>query len=469
MTLASKLWIVWLLLSITGGVFLLTSMVYGGYRKHLLIGETTSGHHQIEMACETCHTTPFGGAEALQAACLNCHGEELKLANDSHPIKKFRDPRNADRLEKLNATLCVTCHREHNPKITGAMGVTLPIDYCFKCHSNIGEERPLTHQNLDFASCASAGCHNFHDNRALYEDFLEKHRDQPKHKDKQVVALADWVNDATGPAPEPLVREAADAPAEKATDTAILADWHADAHAKAGVNCSGCHAPKTAGGEAGPWTDRPGHAACATCHANEAKTFVAGKHGMRLREGLKKSHEGLWGLIKDEPLAPMSPRFARAAMKPDAHALELGCATCHGAHRFDTVKAQVEACTSCHADEHTLAYADSPHEKLWRAEAAGETPKGSGVSCATCHMPRTKTVNEYGEAFVFVTHNQNDNLRPNEKMIRSVCADCHGLQFTLDALADPAVIASNFSLRPSKHVESIEWVERRMRKRGALQ
>ena len=150
----------------------------------------------------------------MQKACVSCHGAALKLANNSHPAKKFTDPRNADRLAKLNATLCVTCHREHQPEITGAMGVTLPGDYCFLCHQDIGKERP-SHKGLPFSGCTAAGCHNFHDNRAIYEDFLVKHAGEPDIKMPAVIACAN-----PGPAPgqkagKPLARDAADAAADK--------------------------------------------------------------------------------------------------------------------------------------------------------------------------------------------------------------------------------------------------------------
>jgi hypothetical protein len=32
---------------------------------------------------------------------------------------------------------------------------------------------------MAFNTCNSAGCHKFHDNRALYEDFLAKHLTSP--------------------------------------------------------------------------------------------------------------------------------------------------------------------------------------------------------------------------------------------------------------------------------------------------
>ena len=85
----------------------------------------------------------------------------------------------------------------------------------------------------------------------------------------------------------------------------------------------------------------------------------------------------------------------------------------------------------------------------------------SGVSCATCHMPRKPV--KYGDGeYIIVEHNQNDNLRPNEKMLRSVCMDCHGLGFAIDALADRKLIETNFSDKPSIHVESLDLVKQRL-------
>jgi hypothetical protein len=469
----STLWLVWLLSTAAGAAVLLAGMVYGGsLRAHLLIGATTHGHHQIELACDACHTKPFGGGPVLQSACLACHADELKVAKDTHPAKKFTDPRNADRLEKLDATQCVTCHREHKPEVTSAMGVTLPTDYCALCHSDIGKERP-SHAGLAFSTCASAGCHNYHDNRALYADFLVKHANEPDLKRRAIAKLRLAVNDPPEPRKGPLARADADAPAGKA-DAAIVDDWLATAHAKAGVNCSGCHAPAPqdgkpgAGASAGAWIAKPGHAVCAGCHAQEAATFKQGRHGMRLAPGLMSSRAGLWGLFKDQPLSPMQPELARLPMSQAAHGRELGCTSCHGAHRFEVAAdAQVEACLGCHADRHSKAYLGSAHHKLWQAERAGTAPKGSGVSCATCHMPRSTVEDESGAYRVVADHNQSASLRPSEKMIRSVCADCHGLGFTLDALADPALVERNFSGRSTVHVPSIEWALKHREERAA--
>ncbi|MEM1163229.1 MAG: cytochrome c3 family protein, partial [Pseudomonadota bacterium] len=165
----------------------LAGLYIGGDRTAFLPGETSGVHHQIEVACETCHTSaPFADqakvTKDINKTCVSCHKEELKAADDSHPIKKFKNPRMAAYWDKIDARYCTSCHSEHQPEITLAGLVTLPEDYCVACHSE-GEQdvrvnRP-SHAGLGYQTCASAGCHNFHDNKALYEDFLVKHAGQP--------------------------------------------------------------------------------------------------------------------------------------------------------------------------------------------------------------------------------------------------------------------------------------------------
>jgi hypothetical protein len=135
---------------------------------------------------------------------------------------------------------------------------------------------------------------------------------------------------------------------------------------------------------------------------------------------------------------------------------KLSCQSCHSSHAYDTRSAAYKACVGCHDDEHTRNYEGSKHQALWLAELAGDTPAGSGVSCATCHLPRVK-----GDEGTFVQHNQNDNLRPNEKMIRSACISCHGVPFAIDALADATLVKNNFRGTPSEHVQSVDYVRAR--------
>lgn len=131
-------------------------------------------------------------------------------------------------------------------------------------------------------------------------------------------------------------------------------------------------------------------------------------------------------------LEPMKPADARLPMKADAAHSALTCNACHPAHRYDTRDAAVDACLACHDDRHSLAYEDSPHFRLWQREAAGELPEGSGVSCASCYMPRVDhDVNDWMSR-VMVDHNQSATLSPNSKMIRPACLHCHGLDFAVD-------------------------------------
>ncbi|CAN0356295.1 unnamed protein product [Ectocarpus sp. 4 AP-2014] len=160
----------------------------------------------------------------------------------------------------------------------------------------------------------------------------------------------------------------------------------------------------------------------------------------------------------------MTPELARLPMNHNSFHSELTCVTCHGAHEFDTAYAAMDACLKCHNDQHSLAYVNSPHHELWKAEVAGDIEPGAGVSCATCHMPRT----DEGSGLT-VQHNQNDYLRPNEKMVRPVCSSCHGLQYSLDALADAELIQMNFTGQPKGQVESLDlakaWADERARLR----
>ncbi len=442
-------WGLWVTITFAIAGYFVFTMFYGEDKTQLLIGETTYGHYQIEMACETCHTDPFGGPEVLQNACTQCHAEELDAANDSHPKSKFTDPRNADLLKIVDARYCVSCHTEHHKDKTLEMGLTLPKDYCFHCHEEVGEERE-SHKDLPFDSCATAGCHNYHDNRALYEGFLERHADEPIFK--AIAQLPERNAEATYQEKNPeivaLSKEDIDLSAihhlpKEQTDQ-IAHDWLMSSHSRNGVDCQSCHQPSNAT----QWVEKPDHTACQSCHEKQVKGFKEGKHGMRLADTVS------------QPLKAISPKDVSSALdfKHDSMDIVHSCSSCHGPHDTNTQTAAVEACLGCHNDEHSLAYLESPHFQLWEKEQSGELPENSGVSCASCHMPRQK-MNKAGD--VFVEHNQNATLRPNEKMIRPVCMNCHGLGFAINALADEALIKNNFNGQPSVHIESIDWVKKR--------
>ena len=438
-------WSAWIILSIALASYFSYRMFSSEDKSDFLIGEATHGHFQIEMACETCHSDAFGGEEALQNACVNCHAEELEEAHDSHPKKKFTDPREAYRIEILDARYCISCHTEHQAEQTRAMGVTLLDDYCYHCHQEVINDRP-SHADLPFDSCASAGCHNFHDNRALYEKFLVKNANQPWLAEIAKIASPN----SSSHMKKPTITLKNSAFTQRiAQHPDIAQHWQASSHAQSGVDCGGCH---TAANDKNnktqnikeTWIEKPGLDQCAQCHKPQTTSFTQGKHGMRLSPEVSNR------------LHPITPKESHLTFNADSSDIQHGCNSCHNAHTFNTQDAAVESCLGCHADTHSLAFNASPHGQKWQQELTGEIENGAAVSCATCHMPRI-THSSNGTEVTTVQHNQNWNLRPNEKMIRSVCMNCHSLEFSIDALADPKLIENNFNGKPGIHIESIDW------------
>ena len=381
-------WFLWLTVSLAALGALAAKITSKTASKELFLpGETTHGHYQIELSCVSCHTEAFTTIDGFQEACTGCHGRDLETAKDIHPKSKFTDPRHAERVEQLDARYCVTCHSEHKPATTGSMGLSLPQDYCYQCHQDVAEERP-SHIGLPFDSCADTGCHNFHDNRALYEDFLLRHGEEP---DLLAVPF------------RPLLQ------AQK------------------------CPSPSR--DEMGEGFDL---ANCASCHESQIESWMSGRHGMRVAVGL----------------SPMQPGWARLPMHASVTVEEMDCSSCHRLPAGASVlEKEVASCERCHTDEHTRNYRTSKHFDFLQDEVGGRVARGSGATCVTCHMPHQK---DY-EGVLRVNHNQNDNLRPREKMIRTVCSNCHGLPFTIDALSDDDLVRKNFNARPTKHVKSVDF------------
>lgn len=439
------------------GAWLSYSMLSEKADKSLFMpGALSPGHHQLTDACDACHVDAFGGGEVLQQACVDCHGKDRVKPFDSHPAKKFKDPRNAELLENIDALRCTSCHTEHRPEITAKDGLTQPVDFCFYCHKDVAEERP-SHEGMGFETCKDSGCHNFHNNRALYTNFLIKHLHEPPLLSEVVLPAKEYVSVLDEIAEYPhdkypvqrLDEDDIDAVEKLDAKNEIKFDWLETAHARSGVNCTACHVEQDENGVATKWEDQPNHSACSGCHKIEVERFMVGKHGMRLKQGL----------------SVMTPAQAQLPMKADASHTGLTCNSCHGSHRFNVKAAAVEACLDCHNDEHSLAYKQSPHYALWQKEISGEAEAGTGVSCASCHMPRINyDVSEWSSRII-VDHNQSANLSPNSKMIRSSCQHCHGLEFSLDSLADEALIKNNFSGEPSVHVKSMDLAEKESKRR----
>ena len=448
-----KILLLWFIITASLTYWCVHLFYFADDKSALLPGRTTDAHHQIEMECSACHTEEkgsniFTSSGVPNSACIECHGEALSHFADSHPVIKFKNPENAIYLEHLNVRNCVTCHREHNQKITEEMAVTVPKDYCAHCHQDVLKTYE-SHKDLAFDSCTNAGCHNYHDNIALSpsyllkrygeEDFLETKKILSSNKEERLL------EDGFEPR-SPLSINQHDTPEKIALDITnidtVKKEWHHSAHATAGVNCSDCHQPKSDSS----WIKKPKAEQCSICHSHEVHDFKKGKHGMRL------AHKSL---------EPMTPALARIPMHETAGHKALDCNACHQTHSYDTKHAAYNACIQCHDDEHTQNYTQSKHYKLWKNELSGHAEAGTGVSCATCHMPKVERNNN-----IIVNHDQSSNLRPNEKMIREVCTNCHGLQFTMNAMMDSNLITNNFSKRPHQNHEGIQWAVDSAIKRG---
>ncbi len=417
----------------------------GNDRTTFLPGAATDGHHQIISDCKFCHGDGFEDEKVLQKSCVSCHGPELKEAKDSHPMKKFRDPRNADRLEIINAMYCVTCHVEHKPERTGNMGVTMPEDFCILCHKDVAKKRK-SHADMKFNSCDDAGCHNYHDNRALYEEYLVKHGNLPAQLPKQIVVektLNQYFTELDEKYRNSLTIDQQDSKLDQ-LNPKVFDQWQKSRHAATGVNCSSCHSKNN------KWSNYADVKTCENCHELEVLGFKSGKHGMML----------------SATNATVTVANSRLNYKSKKNKDHLSCTSCHGDHKFNVDYAAIDACLNCHEDKHSKNFKKTKHYATWLNTKNGTLESTAGVTCATCHLPR-KTVSQNGIERTLVQHNQNENLEPNEKMVRSVCMNCHGLRFSLESLADNELVKSNFNGVSKINNKGFEMaLERELKKRA---
>jgi len=412
--MAGKYWILAVVVLMTSGLgtaFMLDQ------RAVFLPGRTSDGHHTIELSCNSCH---LGFAAVPNKNCAECHMNETR--EDTHPVKLFDDPRWADMLQKVNAVDCATCHREHE---VAYRGVTIDKGFCYPCHDDVTTKRE-SHKNYAPQSCWDGGCHNYHDNTALNIAFLSKRMRGVEPPTGTLLERASSV--------PPGEAEPPDAPEGTKIPAGILSAWRGSDHAQRGVNCSDCHGKES-------FDDRPPASACARCHPFEVASLGRGKHGAS--EALK--------------LPPLSPRDARRPMKAEALDRHLSCSSCHDSHSVNTRRAAAEACLGCHADRHSQSFRDSKHgQKLFRT--TGARPSAAVVSCATCHMPRTR-MNDEKDGRVVVNHNNSWTLMPRDRMVKQVCLGCHDLEFSISSIFDEALIENNFRGLPSKRHETLKLVE----------
>ena len=213
----------------------------------------------------------------------------------------------------------------------------------------------------------------------------------------------------------------------------INQEWASSVHSLNDINCSSCHLES----ETKNFVANPTHESCRSCHESQVETFLLGKHGIRLLEGL----------------SPLTPKMAELPMKKSALNKQMNCNTCHNVHSLNTFAASVDSCFSCHDDTHSLNYRNSRHFELLTAEGTLPRPSNNSVTCATCHLPR-----EVHNNSIKVNHNNTYNLLPRDRMVRDVCINCHGLEYAYSSIFDDQLVTENFARPPTLKMETFDLI-----------
>lgn len=222
----------------------------------------------------------------------------------------------------------------------------------------------------------------------------------------------------------------------------IEQQWQASVHALAEVNCSSCHQNE----ETKQFIVEPTQESCRSCHEQSVDTFLLGKHGIRTLEGL----------------SPLTPAMAHLPMKDSALDRQLDCNSCHNVHTVNTYEASVDSCLSCHNDNHSLNYKNSPHAQIFREIGTLPRPNAESVTCATCHLPREVAGNE-----VLVNHNNTYTLKPRDRMVKEVCMNCHGVEHAYNSIFDDELVEANFARPPNQEMRTFELVRDLEKKRSS--
>ncbi|MEO1094152.1 MAG: hypothetical protein AAFX01_04555 [Cyanobacteria bacterium J06638_28] len=213
--------------------------------------------------------------------------------------------------------------------------------------------------------------------------------------------------------------------------------WQTSAHALNEINCSSCHQAS----ETKAFVAQPSFESCQTCHEQAVDTFLLGKHGIRLLEGA----------------APLKPAMARLPMHTAALDMQMTCNTCHDVHSVNTVQASVDSCLGCHSDTHSTNYQNSRHAELFAMDMDLPRPAATSVSCSTCHMPR-HTVDVGDNVLTRVNHNNTYTLLPRDRMVKEVCMNCHGVEYSYNSIFDDDLVEANFNAPPTLALETFDLV-----------
>lgn len=396
-------------------ISLLSYVFFSDKRTIFLPGQTSNSHHLIEHSCNSCHKA-FDSVPNNN--CNNCHNKDL--AQDSHSQEKLLNSKLGFQKE-FQKSNCKDCHQEHNGKLRP---INTKQDFCFSCHQKVKVELE-SHKNFTPSSCASSGCHNYHDNTALNITLMKKQLAiDPSDLTFQTLALDRELKE---------VSLLGDFPRDLNFNQEIISNWQSSYHAQASVNCTDCHKATN-----DVFIKNPTQSSCAKCHSYELSGFQQSAHGIR-------EYLNLSPLVQKQSRLPMK-------LKEDEHR-KLSCFICHDVHTANTRQAAVESCLKCHNDDHSQKYLQSKHATLFAPEDK-QRPGVQAVSCATCHMPRVEIVVE-GKNKVVVQHNNSFNLRPRDRMLK-ICLDCHDFEFSFNSIFDDEMVKSNFTAAPTKKHDTLK-------------
>ena len=222
----------------------------------------------------------------------------------------------------------------------------------------------------------------------------------------------------------------------------INQEWANSVHGLNDINCSSCHLNE----ETKDFVAKPNHESCRSCHESQVETFLLGKHGIRLNEGL----------------SALTPKMAALPMNNSAFDQQMNCNTCHDAHSVNTFTAASDSCLTCHNDSHSLNYKKSKHFELVASEGILPRPSSDSVTCATCHLPREK----HGET-IYVNHNNTYNLLPRDRMVKDVCINCHGMEYAYNSIFDDELVTENFARPPTLKLETFDLIRAFEKKRSS--
>jgi c(7)-type cytochrome triheme protein len=344
------------------------------------------GHKQhAPVACTECHAVDSKAKPAPHARCAGCHdgrrGPAMEKCAGCHP-PAIGKPQPPELMALRDSVTTTFSHARHAAR--GAKGKD-----CATCHAAIRATDDTELPRPSIKDCGVAGCH---DGKAAFGTTTSCVRCHEK------------------------------APSDKFTVARPTARFaHGGPHAAAVSECRACHAL------AGNDVTIAGHAACASCHADDfgkrepkicGACHNATEPWRHLRPDRAPADGTEFGATLSHAKHPgacascHSLRTASAQLRPPRGHAACATAGCHAANAGPAP--HLTECNACHRAGLAAARAAARATDPWSVRAAfdhaphGKAADGSALACNACHV-------DLGAADVL-------QLAPPAK---ATCAPCH--------------------------------------------